>query len=55
MKKDCPSVHQNYRPDRRQRERASRAESKERSSKKSRRTHSTDADYLLLSALSGMI
>lgn len=55
MKKDCPSVHQNYRPDKRQRERASRAETEERSPKRSRRTHSTDASYLLLSALSGTI
>ena len=55
MKKDCSSVHQNYRPDKRQRERASRAETEERSPKRSRRTHSTDASYLLLSALSGTI
>ena len=55
MKKDYPSVQQNYRSDRRQRERASRTETEERSSKRSRRTHSTDADYLLLSVLSSTI
>jgi hypothetical protein len=48
-------VHQNYRPNRRQRERASRAETEERSLKRSRRTHSTYANYLLLSALSSTI
>ena len=55
MKKDCLSVHQNYRPTRIQRERASKAETEERSPKRSRRTHSTDSDYLLLSALSSTI
>ena len=55
MKKDCLSVHQNYHPDKIQRERVSRAETEERSSKRSRRTHSTDADYFLLSTLSGTI
>ena len=50
MKKDCPSVPQNYRSDRRQR--ASRAETEGRSPKRSRKTHLTDADYILLSALS---
>ena len=55
IKKDCPSVHKNYRSDRRQREKASRAETEEPSSKRSKRTHSTDANYLLLSALSGTI
>ena len=55
MRKDCSSVQQNYRSDRRQRERASRAETEGRSPKRSKKTHSTDADYILLSALSGTI
>ena len=55
MKKGCPSVQQNYRPDKRQRERASRAETEKRSPKRFRRTHSIDANYLLLSSLSGTI
>lgn len=55
MKKDCPSVHYKYRPDRRHRERASRAETEDHSLKRSIRTHSTDANYLLLSSLSGTI
>ena len=37
------------------RERASRAKTEERSPKRSRRTHSTDANYMLLHALSGTI
>lgn len=55
MKKYCPSVQQNYRSDRRQKERATRVETEGRSPKRSRKTHSTDANYMLLSALSGMI
>ena len=55
MKKDCPSVQQNYRSDKRQRERASRAKIEGHSLKRSRRTHSTDANYPLQSALSGTI
>ena len=55
MKKDCPSVQQNYHSDRRQKERATRAETEGRSLKRSRKTHSNDAEYLLLSALSGRI
>ena len=55
MRKDCSSVQQNYRSDRRQKERASRAETEGRSLKRSRKTHSTDAEYILLSALLGTI
>ena len=55
MKKECLSVQHNYHSDRRQKERATRAETEGRSSKRSRKTHSTDADYMLLSALSGTI
>ena len=55
IKKDCPSVHKNHHPERRQRQRAPRAEIEEPSSKKSRRAHSIDSDYLLLSALLGTI
>ena len=55
MKKDCPSVKQNYRSNRRQRERASKAETEERPPKRSRRTHSTYANYILLSSLLGTI
>ena len=43
MKKDCPSVQQNYCSDRRQKERATRAETEGRSPKRSRKTHSIDA------------
>ena len=55
MKKDYRSVQQNYRSDRRQKERATRAETEGRSPKRSRNTHSTDAEYILLSTLSGTI
>ena len=55
MKKDCPSVQQNYHFDRRQKERATRAETEGQSPKRSRKTHSTDAEYILRSALSGTI
>ena len=55
MKKDCPSIQHSYRSDRRQKERATRTETEGRSPKRSRKTHSTDADYMLLSALSGTI
>ena len=55
MKKDCSSVQQSYRSDRRQKERATRAEIEGRSPKRSRKTHSTDVEYILLSALSSTI
>ena len=55
MKKDCLSVQQNYHSDIRQRERSSRADIEGRSPKRSKRTHYIDADYILLSALSGTI
>ena len=55
MRKDCPSVQQNYHSDRRQKEIETRAESEGQLPKRSRKTHSTDAEYILLSALSCMI
>ena len=55
MRKDCPSVQHNYRSNIRQKERATRAETEGRSPKRSRKTHSNDAEYLLLHALLGTI
>ena len=55
IRRDCPSVNNNRHPDRRQRQRASKAEIEEPSSKRSRRTHSLVSDYLLLSTLSGTV
>ena len=55
IKKAFLSVKNNHHRDRRQRQRASKAETEEPSLKKSRRAHSTYSDYLLLSALSGTI
>lgn len=55
IRRDCPSINDNHHLDKRQRQRASRAEIEEPSSKRSRRVHSSDSNYLLLSALSGTV